>query len=118
MRRPKTPLNPMVHPTEPARMSTWHAMMMGKVAARKTWLLLAKGLLFELRACPVCSRPVLRWKSFDEVEARLFLMALRAAGGNASLAARRLRVSRRTFYNHLPPVLRDRIAGAKPGGAP
>ena len=93
-------------------MAAWHALMIGKLKTRKTWRVLARHLLFELRECPTCKRPVLRWRRFDEIKQRIYIRAIATAGGCTSLAARRLRVSRRTLYDYVPIRLR------KPGDPP
>ncbi len=106
------PLDPSIHPTTLERRAAWHAMMLGRVQARKAWPLLARHMLFEIRACAFCGEPVLRWRGFDAIRIRVLAMAVRAAGGNVSLAAQRLKMARRTLYDHLPQKLRDKI-GAK-----
>ncbi len=107
------PIAPEVHPTAPERAATWHAMMIKRLEARKTWRVLARHLLFELRACPVCELPVFRWRRDDEIRIRVLAMAVRAANGNIALAAKRLKVGRRTLYNNLPKQLRDRIGAGR-----
>lgn len=98
----RKPLDPNVHPTEPRRMRAWHDLMLGQHQARKTWRLLARFWLCELRECPICRRPVMRWCRLDEIKLRIFTRALAAAGGNVTRAAKRLHVNPRTFYYYLP----------------
>ncbi len=103
------PIAPEVHPTAPERALIWHSMMIKRLEARKTWRVLARHLLFELRACPVCGLAVFRWRRNDEIRIRVLAMAVRAANGNIALAAQRLKMTRRTLYDNLPQKLRDRI---------
>ncbi len=107
------PIVPELHPNAPERFTVWHSMMIKRLEARKTWRVLARHLLFELRACPVCGLPVFRWRRADEIQIRVLAMAVRAAGDNYTLAAKRLKVGRRTLYNNLPQKLRDRIGTAR-----
>lgn len=102
---PRKELDPDIHPTAPERMRAWHNMMLGKQSARRTWPILVSHHIFELRECPVCKRPVMRWRQFDEVKQELFVLAVRLSRGNKSLAARRLNVSRDSLSDHLPPDL-------------
>ncbi len=118
MSRGPWPLDPKVHPTAPERAAMWHASQIKRLAAKKTWKLLASHLLFELRACPVCGLPVLRWRKWDEIQHRILWSAVQAAGGQMSLVSRRLKMSRRTLYNHLPATLRKRIDEAKAEAKP
>lgn len=104
------PLDPKVHPTTPERIVAWHDLMIGRLQARKSWPLLSSHMLYELRACPTCGRPVMRWRRLDEIKFRVMVMALRVAGDDVTLAARRLRISRRTIHYHLPATTRDRLA--------
>lgn len=104
-------LDPKVHPTTTVRAAAWHSMMLGKFQARRTWALLAKHALFEIRRCPQCGQPVLRWRRLDEIKFRVMVMALRGAGGNMSLASRRLKISTKTLYDNLPKRLRERSSG-------
>ncbi len=117
MRRAK-PLDPSIHPTSPERVMSWHAMMIKKLLAKKTWPVLARHLLFELRACPVCGLPVFRWRRWDELQHRVLWAAVQAAGGKMSLASQRLKMSRRTLFAHLPAPLRARLAAEKKEGEP
>jgi hypothetical protein len=91
-------------------MATWHRLRIGELQANESWPLLSSQLLFELRACPICRRPVMRWRSIEEIKAQVLELAYDAAGGSAALAARRLRMSRRAFYSHAPARLQQRIA--------
>jgi hypothetical protein len=93
-------------------------MMLGNLAALKTWDLLDESLLFELRACPICRRPVLRWRPLDEIREEIFRRSLTAAGGNVSLAARRLKISRRSFYDTASNALRAEIDQRKAARKP
>lgn len=103
-------IDPKLHPTAPHLVAEWHAMMLGRQQARQKWPLLASHLLFELRACPTCGLPVIRWRAIDEIRGRILRMAHRAANYNATLAASRLRVSTKT-------ISRSRTRKVKPGGA-
>lgn len=101
------------HPQDPDRMAAWHRLMLGQLEAEATWPLLSSHLLFELRACPVCRRPVMRWRSLDEIKERVLDLAYQAAGGKVVLASRRLRMKRRTFYLNAPESLKKRIDATK-----
>jgi hypothetical protein len=119
--RSDKPLDPSVHPTAPERAAAWHAMMIRKIVARKTWPVLARHLLFDLRACPVCRLPVFRWKTWKEIRRRVLWAAVQAMSGQISLVSRRLKMSPHTLYAHLPTKFRERLIAEKPkpeGGAP
>lgn len=105
-------IDPNLHPTAPHLVMEWHAQMIGRLQARKAWPLLARHLLFEMRACPDCGLPVLRWRRLREIKARVLRMAHRAANYNATLAASRLRVDRKMISDTRP-----RKGKPKPGGA-
>ena len=79
-------------------------MMLGRPEVRKSWPILAQHFLFELRECPHCGQPAIRWKAFDEIKMRVLTLSFRLAGGNRTMVARRLRMSRRSIYDHLPPT--------------
>jgi transcriptional regulator of acetoin/glycerol metabolism len=97
--------------------TSWHASQIEKEEARREWKLLVRHELFEMRACPLCGLPVLRWRTFDEIRTRTLRASLRAARGNLSMAARRLGVGRQFFYEHVPnlPVKRPGRVGNNGG---
>lgn len=106
-------IDPNLHPTSPYLVVEWHSVMLGKIQARRSWPLLSSHLLYELRACPQCGQPVIRWRRLDEIKARVIRMAHRAANYNATLAASRLRVDRKRISDVRPQKGKPRPGGAR-----
>lgn len=96
---------PAVHGLGPdgkeLRAKLWHRLIVHDPVEWKALRLLQAGLLTELRQCPHCLRPLLRWRPFAEVRRRVFRQSLMAAGGDAHLACRRLDITTQTLNRTL-----------------